>query len=764
MTEYIPLVTKDSNTKPVKTEEDYDDSTEFINEDELSSYEESGDEKYTPRKIKNDKKEKNYKKRNLICYIILAVFFIGFVYYYKDGLKGGDLKYINDHLTKLAISITASFLFFSFNIWIISFMHISMFKKIILYAIHLVTLLGFVIYDHGELFDHHGLYNIIIYCLYFVIFDGIALALYIWYRLAGKKKFMVQFAIFIIAVIIVCILRVRHYITIWGYGYNGKKIEERKGFCKVRRPIPWFDLLPRGSQNFWTGSQSCDREEIFDAYFDPNQDNKLVVSNCPKGKDVTYFIIPETRTLMYNGKIKYYKNSLLKDMGTKKFKYTKPVELKDVEAVYVNCGDQSKLVVRIAGRRVPPEKEKQPADKLNVLVVYFDAVSRRHFIRSLPKTVKTIEKISKKGITHLNQFFRYGVVGFNTLKNSNALYAGRQYNEKESGVPIWEVYKNRGYVTGATDNICEDWDTVYNNRTALSNDHELIAPFCLPEYHERNGSPWGNFKGPFSLRRRCITGQYVHNYALNYTKDFIKMYDGTNPWFFRSSYIEGHESTTEVLNTMDNDLADFFDSLSDETLKRTAIIIMSDHGLHMGFAYLFSNQGRTEHKLPMLTTLIPERFLHKYPELRNNLDENEQKLISGFDIYATFRDILDFDIKKEPKEKIGTGIDISEAKITDKIIGRRSLFNKLNEERRIFNDDKLDEFFEEKIRSPLYTKREEKIKDEQPPQNKTQEIPYTVYSSAKNATLVWGKSILREIPNNRGCEGVLIHKEHCVCN
>jgi len=308
--------------------------------------------------------------------------------------------------------------------------------------------------------------------------------------------------------------------------------------------------------------------------------------------------------------------------------------------------------------------------------------------------------------------------------------------------------------------MCEDWDNAYNNRTATSYDHEFLAPFCLPEYHERNGSPWGNFKGPFSLRRRCITGQYVHNYALNYTKQFIKLYDGTNPWFFRSSYIEGHESTAEVLNLMDDDLFNFFDSLSEETLSRTAIIMMSDHGLHMGFSYLFSNQGRTEHKLPFLTTLIPERFLDKYPELRKNLDENEQKLISAFDVYATLRDILDFDPAREPKEKVGGGIDISEAKITDRIIGRRKRNNLLNHW-----DEEKDKLFKKEKRKDVQLDENLNQENNQTTQLKENEVQIINNGvGIKNATIVWGKSLLRKVPYNRKCEEILIHKEHCVCH
>jgi len=364
--------------------------------------------------------------------------------------------------------------------------------------------------------------------------------------------------------------------------------------------------------------------------------------------------------------------------------------------------------------------------------------------------VKRLETFHTSGIMHLNQFFRYGVIGFNTMRNSNGLFAGMQYDNLHRGIPIWEEFRNRGYVTGIADDLCEDWDTVYNNRTAVSSDHELLAPFCLPEYHDRDGSAYGNFKGPFSLRRRCITGQYVHNFALNYTKEFIDLYDGTNPWFFRSSYIEGHESSSEVLGLMDDDLERFFGSLKEETLNRTAIIIMSDHGLHMGFSYVFSPIGYTEHKLPMFTTFIPEKFLDKYPEIRKNLDNNEQKLISAFDIYTTFRDILDFDISREPKEKTGVGMDISEAKLNSKEISiRKRHLNDWEKEKYAYNEKRDHQLFERRG-YPQFEPEEDSTS--------------SLYKRENlNGTIIWGKSLLREVPY-RTCDQILIYPGDCVCH
>lgn len=62
--------------------------------------------------------------------------------------------------------------------------------------------------------------------------------------------------------------------------------------------------------------------------------------------------------------------------------------------------------------------------KLNVLFLFMDSVSRRHFFRRLPKSVKALEEMHESGHSELYQFFRFHSVGFHTGPNSRAFYTG----------------------------------------------------------------------------------------------------------------------------------------------------------------------------------------------------------------------------------------------------------------------------------------------------------------------------------------------------
>jgi hypothetical protein len=54
-------------------------------------------------------------------------------------------------------------------------------------------------------------------------------------------------------------------------------------------------------------------------------------------------------------------------------------------------------------------------------------------------------------------------------------------------------------------------------------DYDIVLPFCHPEYH-RFVSPYGLLHGPYSIRRRCIAGRYVHRYSLDYILQFFANY------------------------------------------------------------------------------------------------------------------------------------------------------------------------------------------------------------------------------------------------
>jgi arylsulfatase A-like enzyme len=74
--------------------------------------------------------------------------------------------------------------------------------------------------------------------------------------------------------------------------------------------------------------------------------------------------------------------------------------------------------------------------------------------------------------------------------------------------------------------------------------------------------------------------------------------------------------------------------------NETIIMLLSDHGSHMGPFYEFSRAGRQEHRLPLLMILVPNSLLLRYPRIKHALLHNRNALVTPYDIYHTLRHLL----------------------------------------------------------------------------------------------------------------------------
>jgi hypothetical protein len=170
--------------------------------------------------------------------------------------------------------------------------------------------------------------------------------------------------------------------------------------------------------------------------------------------------------------------------------------------------------------------------------------------------------------------------------------------------------------------------------------HEVISPFCHPDYYPIKDTPHGNFKGPFSLRKRCMLGKMVHEHVFDYFNTFRNAYNNSGPWMAILSFLEAHEGSGENLATMDNSFSDFFASLTTNELENTAIFILSDHGLHMGPFFVFTQNGLIENSNPFLLMFLPKKFLYSHDSeskksIIEALTHNEQSPLTAFNIHAT---------------------------------------------------------------------------------------------------------------------------------
>ncbi|KAJ2550919.1 hypothetical protein EV175_003885 [Coemansia sp. RSA 1933] len=485
---------------------------------------------------------------------------------------------------------------------------------------------------------------------------------------------------------------------IHGNGLFGK-LQDLPGECNWVGPnIPFIDLLPAGTQNFWAGSMHCKPEPYrIDATIDSHD---VLQINCSDDKSgVIVEVLPDTRQwpLRLKNMWNVYNTEILENIVRIPYIPGQPLVLNETtQAVVVRCGASSTIVTRVSPSidklplYQPPEESdtrahtteqqksalelvtasdtvvKRQFKRPNVIYLMLDAVSHRQFYRRLPKSARVLKTLHRPGSHRLNELYRHHSTGFSTDNNTRAMYLGEIFPSKPNPLPIWAYYRDRGYVTARIETGCDDWAKEYTGRYFKSQeysvgnrslDYELSSPFCMPEYYPRTGNAFGNFKGPYSMSARCLYGRYVHDWAFDYVYQLRrelrrqKHKKSQRPYMITATFLEGHEGTGEVLRTLDKALAGFLkDIRKSGELDDTVLMLGADHGLHMGLNFAFLQNGRIEHQNPFFVMSVPEQlyqFAKDYQQIYGTekispFAANEQRLTTPFETYHTFRALADW--------------------------------------------------------------------------------------------------------------------------
>ncbi|KAI9473189.1 hypothetical protein BX667DRAFT_508181 [Coemansia mojavensis] len=601
---------------------------------------------------------------------LIAGLLVVFTLTYLLALEGGDLEHVKNHLSSIGAYVLISVMSLT-GVTVMLYasrMRTSTRRGTVLLILIIFTAL--YAYDHGERFERHGFYNLLVFLAIYIPLNLVLALLYaLWCKIDNfARYFIVAAAIGSIAITALLV----HYRQVFDFGMR-HRFEYIPGECIWSgRNIPFIDLLPAGTQNFWAGSKYCKQQaQNIDAAINP--DGTLHVKCEDPNADITVDILPDTRVWPLRDKDVWTNYNTNVINRTIKAQY--PVKLGDAtQAVVVHCGSSSTLVTRVSPSVAKLSKHTLPSTgtlanldsaseahgRPNVIYLMFDAVSRRHFIRRLPQSAKVFSAIHKPGVNRITELFRYHSVGFSTENNTKAMYLGEIFPSDPSALPIWAYFKDKGYVTARVDTGCEDWVKEYHKKTSnafvseRALDYEFTAPFCLPECFPESGNPFGNFKGPYSIVSRCLYGRYLHEWAFDYLyklRQEMRLHNTSGkgkhrPYMISITFMEGHEGTGEVLSTVDDALAAFLQDMHESgELNNTVLIVGGDHGLHMGLNFAYLQNGRIEHQNPFFAMSVPEwlyEFADKYHQTHTSEQEhplllNEQRLTTPFELHHTFR-------------------------------------------------------------------------------------------------------------------------------
>lgn len=314
---------------------------------------------------------------------------------------------------------------------------------------------------------------------------------------------------------------------------------------------------------------------------------------------------------------------------------------------------------------LPPKSAlvDKPWDKardksININIILIDSVSRPHFYRSLPLTIKAFRDINAKS-TRVLDFELFHAIKPRTFETSHALFSGELLETEQfiNPVPLragimFDKFKTLGYQTLWQEDMCwtYEWGLVrdlkvmnkslslmeiWNNlRAALKNNSidftgithsscEVLKAFGVPEL----------FHGPSKM---CYGGKHYHSFFLQFLKTFLEEVNSDSekkPLFSFSMLDVGHEDSGLRIQTFDESLASFVKSAAID--PNTLTIILSDHGNTYG-SFPRTLEGRLEIFQPHLFMIIPNRFKHDLGKDKTQvLIQNQKRLVSIVDLHYT---------------------------------------------------------------------------------------------------------------------------------
>lgn len=565
--------------------------------------------------------------------------------------------------------------------------------KHLLYDIPIYFL--FFYFYNGTTVEEHGLYNSMIFLMIFILLTFVLIfLLYFFYFLLKRNKFSLLFIIFSLFLFF-AISKFKPYDNCenWAKSINNTIDNDSKDYpCKIK--IPKKCVLDRLGNIVDVPKYlrtECHlngvRKKEKNIFMDSIKGNRLFNNKITKLKKFGY---PITTTLDYNQKwltdnsfatyvnektiiMDYYENE---EERNKEYKGVLPPEV----ILTFDENDRGTITQKINFNAKISEERKKIAEKKkslfkNIFIFYADALSYKHFKRKLPKTVNFLKQFFVYNRNYNEKkFSAFEFLKFHSLMDFTVgnIYpmnygfppGGMHVRATERGIFLPKHLKENGFVTGSAGTICSK-DSLFPDELDMPNvdyepyDHENVALFCDRNYYDYG---YSLINGINSVLHRCIYGKEGYEYAMEYAELFWNAYKD-NKKFFRLHIYESHELTQELIKYADDKILHFFESFFKKGyFDDTLFLILSDHGNNFGSYYsLFetvAEDRRIEGLLPVFIVIIPNKEIIYESGLYNNLMENQQTLISPYDIYnsiihASCSDYKDIDTK--PKNQFEKG-------------------------------------------------------------------------------------------------------------
>ena len=594
---------------------------------------------------KKSKTIKRHVKSFLFKYTASFVFIISYILYYLslekcfDGeeLCGNNMKWIYTKVFELILSCEL----ISLLIATIIFNFTSKF-----HLIHLVSVFTlFYHYSHNFYFFDHGMYNfgffIILFTLNLIVILFIKFIIWLF---KIKNKIIINKIILSVFLFIIYNLNIPNFnCDDWEKGLNNTSIDnsDKKYGCKIKYPTYCeYKVLSKYQDLTKILGIDCSHKN-------PNSRKKfLQFSNSPYiTKRTKKFGFPYTNKgfFGYNDNLEYkvlkkYVVDNVFDVDNNFNNFSEPEIIVDFSK-----DPSGEMIIdlkyndSLSQERKKLESINNPYSN-NILLLFFDSVSRVASLTQLNKTLKFVENfMSYEGgyndkypeeKFHSFQFFKYHSFEGRTAGNYPRLYYGNR-REANNILRLTKYFKENGYITNYCSHLCQkDNSRTLHNATSLElYDHQMLL--CDP-----------NAPRYSKAIRKCLYGKDDVGFLFEYSEQFWRKYK-SNRKFSTLIIDSAHEETGEVLKYLDDLIFNYLNSLyNDNLFKDSSIFILSDHGLGIQSIFYIFEFYKIENELPMLYVIINDRKNVSYQEQYSYIQENQQIFITAYDIFNTMNHLL----------------------------------------------------------------------------------------------------------------------------
>lgn len=585
--------------------------------------------------------QKHFQYVTKYDYLIILNLLLSFILY-LIALKGCSSNIVMECVPEMVPLIPLGLFVIGFSAFQVDVVLILVIKrkisKVFIY-IMLFQLFLILILFQGSSFQNHGIINKMIFFLFlFIEFIAIYVLdfirnLFVKY---SKPTVCIMFFLMILIFINIHSLMQNGKCDKWSQGFKETYMSNENGTCIIQPPEFCFQDL---TANWF------DLSRIF---------NK---NDCSK-VDNTIPLYPYYEEVLAYPKTQFFtrEQKFLENFQKHIISQITPVKEKEINSsdyeVFLNQinPENKKIIINVKKNLTLVERSEKINNKINkpvknILAIFIDSVSRQHFKRKLPKTYKWLEFFynNKHSLFESYQFFKYHASGTHTLPNMMRAFYGTDYSKVSKARSLVKSFKDQGFITAKSSNLCSAtyFDITENDDTFLgfdieSFDHENVAFSCDPNYRKTDLDDVHSYMvGSTAMVRRCLYGNDVHDYVLDYADKFWRVYE-KNSKFLELYLMDGHEPSAELLKYLDDPLYEFLRKWEvDGLLNDTAVVFYADHGHHLNiFYYLLGLKDLMyELRLPMIFALLPRELVFEKGEYLKSL---ENVLISSYDIYNFF--------------------------------------------------------------------------------------------------------------------------------